>query len=210
MGWPMAQRIRLFHLEVPFQDVRQLRERLVNVLGRDRLAPMGDAGLAELPEHPGQIEPVRKRPLLVQALDKILQGSGTGRFVEPSLVNIADHQFQHVPGQGAAPIFGSSFAMRIALLIRSQSDCLSGHELFQTSDQPVHLALKIRPGPDRGGVAIGQLLQAIRQIGLARHRGPADQQGHHGNAASQGGFDLDAHIILRVIQPPRVFPRPVR
>ena len=122
---------------------------------------------------------------MIQALDEILQGSGTGRLVEPPFVNIAAHQLQHHAGTAQR---------HFRVFVRNAGGppdtlpefLLPGQELFQAPDQPVHLAVKIRPGMDRGGVAIGQLLQAIRQIGLARHRGPADQQGHHGNATSQG------------------------
>ena len=72
---------------------------------------------------------------------------------------------------------------------------------LQLRDEPVELAVKFGSFASDSGLKVSEGFQSFRQLVLARHRGLADQERHHANAPSQGRSDLDADIVVRVVEP---------
>ncbi len=98
LGGALAQGIGLVDLDVPVDDIGQLRERLLDVCGRDCLAPASSAVLAQPADQRRGIELAGQAPLAVESLDQAFQRPRAGWFVEPRIVDVFDHQLEHFAG----------------------------------------------------------------------------------------------------------------
>src|SRR5579871_2385897 len=83
------QGIGSFYLEIPFEDRLKLSKGQVDVSHRDFLSKSVRTDVSELANSIGVgIESVGEMPVLDDALDQVLQGSGVGRLLDVPLVHV--------------------------------------------------------------------------------------------------------------------------
>ncbi len=133
-----------------------------------------------------------------QTLDDFLERSSAGRFADPPFVDFASDSFQHFAGAVEAPV-------RIS--VRNVSRPLQAvpkfllilDEIFEAVDQPVDVDIELGTQSDLCGIPIGKLLHSAGQGRTSRHGSAVHEDRNDRNPERQGGFDLDADVIVRIL-----------
>src|SRR5207245_1447659 len=94
------------------------------------------------------------------------------------------------------------------LLLSLRTDFFLSCQVLNAPNQAVHVIVEIPARPHLGGVAVGESLQLLRQMSLAWHGRPADQDGDHRDATLQGRLDLDTDEVAGIVQSTLALLRP--